>query len=302
MQKYFDFEVLIMDDHSTDSSKEYVESLQKEIDHLTYYQASEEIKDKEGKKWALAEAIAKAKNETLLFTDADCKPSSLSWIELMTSSMGGKTQIVLGIGQYENKSRWFDHLVQYETMFTAISYLGFALSGKAYMGVGRNLAYMKSIFDLDKNLNLDLASGDDDLFIQNVANHENTAICIDGQGQTISKSPESYSSWIKQKQRHHSTAFSYKFSVKLKLMLFKASNYIPNYLMILLFIKQFHPSLIAYIFVLRYLFSISLFSAVKRQLGFSQTIYLLPCYEIYFSLLDTWLAIKNLMKIRTKWK
>ena len=51
----------------------------------------------------------------------------------------------------------------------------FALAEEPYMGVGRNLAYKKSIFFNNKGFasHIFLPSGDDDLFIQDAAKKKN---------------------------------------------------------------------------------------------------------------------------------
>ena len=60
-------------------------------------------------------------------------------------------------------------------------YLGFALAGSPYMGIGRNLAYRKELFYQQKGFSahLNLQRGDDDLFINHVATPENTRVETD---------------------------------------------------------------------------------------------------------------------------
>ena len=301
-QKYPVFEVVLMDDHSSDGTLKFVKELQKKYKHLKYYKASDSIKNKEGKKWALAEAVSMTLYEKLLLTDADCRPSSLSWIEIMSSHFTAKNEIVLGIGQYIPKGKWFDNLIQYETSITAFSYLGFALKNRAYMGVGRNLAYSKRIFKPDYFEKENIASGDDDLFIQAAAKHDNTTICTEIKAQTLSESPSSYSDWISQKQRHFSTAFYYKPSVKIRLGVLKLSFYAPNFLILLLLALNYHTTLVISIAVIRWIFWLTIFSRLKEKLGFTHQIYLLPCYEFYFCLFDLWIAIINLKKKKIIWK
>ena len=52
-QRYKDFEVIVMDDHSSDQTKELILTLCKKHKKLRYLHASEEIEHKAGKKWAL---------------------------------------------------------------------------------------------------------------------------------------------------------------------------------------------------------------------------------------------------------
>ena len=55
-------------------------------------------------------------------------------------------EIVLGYGGYEKQLGFLNKLVRFDTFHVALQYLSYALIGKSYMGVGRNLAYKKSLF------------------------------------------------------------------------------------------------------------------------------------------------------------
>lgn len=301
-QKFAVFEVIVMDDHSEDGTAAYLKSLQKKYPNLTYLRASDEVREAEGKKHCLAEAIEKASNEYLLLTDADCRPGSLQWIRTMTSYFTGKTSIVLGIGQYRSNAKWFNGLIQYETFFTALSYLGFAMHGKPYMGVGRNLAYRKSLFMREEMLKYDLASGDDDLFVQQVATNENTDVCLDTGAQTWSEPPETYAEWYRQKLRHYSTAALYKRNIVWRLALLKATVYLPNFIAILLLLKDFHIPLVLALYFLRYVIYLSVLDRIRAKLGFTHPLILVPFYELYFAFFDLWLLISNKIRRRNRWK
>ena len=300
-QKYEEFEVLVLDDHSTDDTKKVIESFQEQFSHLTYIQASQEIKNKEGKKWAISEAIKFAKYDHLLFTDADCRPSSLIWIEEMMARLSAKTDIVLGVGHYYHTNRFYNRLIQYETLFTALQYLGMSLAGQPYMGVGRNLAYKRSVFNEDLMKSEDIASGDDDLFLQKVMTGENTDICINVKANTYSASPTSYSAWLWQKRRHNSAGKYYSKKILRRLTAVKLSFYLPNYLFLILLFLDFHASWCVFLFLSRWLIWTVALQKIRWKLGFSQPFYLLPCYEIYFSLFDGWMMFKNLTNNKINW-
>ena len=291
-QKYPDFEVIVIDDHSSDNSVALCEGMMKTQPKLRLLQASEQIKDKQGKKWALSEAIEKAKFRHLLFTDADCRPGSLLWIEEMASRFTGRRGIVLVIGEYNKSGKWFDGLVQYDTIMTAITYLSMAKRGMAYMGVGRNLAYQKRLFSRRIMTSDGLASGDDDLFVQRISGHGNTVICTEARSHTFSDPPESYRQWLRQKVRHNSTAWQYRRNLKIRLLLMKISFYTPNYLVFVMLILAFHPGLVIFVFTVRWLAWLAIFNRIRSKLGFDHAIFLLPCFEIYFSIHDVWTALR----------
>ena len=160
-----------------------------------------------GKKFPLSIGIKSSKHEILLLTDADCIPASENWIQKMQAGFSEGIEIVLGYGGYKKRKGLLNFLVRYEAFHTALQYLSMALGGLPYMGVGRNLAYKKSLFYQQKGFaaHHHLPGGDDDLFINSCASKRNTAVCIDQEAFTYSTPPATWKSWYLQKRRHNST-------------------------------------------------------------------------------------------------
>ena len=156
-----------------------------------------------GKKFPLSMGIRSAKYEIVLLTDADCVPASEFWIQKMQDAYDHDTEIVLGYGAYHKKAGILNKLIRFETFHTALQYLSYALAGKPYMGVGRNLSYKKDVFLRNKGFSSinQIPSGDDDLFINQVARAENTKIVIDPEAHTLSEPKRSWSEWMTQKYR-----------------------------------------------------------------------------------------------------
>jgi hypothetical protein len=93
-----------------------------------------------------------------------------------------------------------------------MQYLSFAMAGKPYMGVGRNLAYRKSVFFKNRGFasHLKIKSGDDDLFVNEIATKENTGIEFSPASFTRSVPEKKFSSWYYQKKRHLTTGKYYR--------------------------------------------------------------------------------------------
>lgn len=168
-QDYPKFEVIIANDHSSDNTLEVLSKFQESYTNLKVL----DIQDwhSGGKKAAITKAIFYAENELLLFTDADCIPSSNQWIKQMIAPFEEGVEIVLGYGAYRKEQGLLNLLIRFDTAEIALLSFGFAHAGKAYMGVGRNMAYRKSLFMNAKGFtnHLHISSGDDDLFVQQVA-------------------------------------------------------------------------------------------------------------------------------------
>jgi len=93
-------------------------------------------------------------------------------------------------------------------------------------------------------------SGDDDLFINKVANKKNTAIVIDADAITLSEPKNNFSEWIKQKNRHYTTAKFYKPRHKFLLGLYSVSQllFYPTFIAAIIF---FDWRFVLGVFVLR---------------------------------------------------
>ena len=165
--------------------------------------------------------IKASANEWLLLTDADCIPASKDWLSLMQRNFGQKTEIVLGYGGYKKEPGLLNLIIRFETAFTALFYLGLAKAGKPYMGVGRNLAYRKSLFYKNNGFasHTGLASGDDDLFINETATSENTVIEMHPDSFTWSSAEKRFVDWYRQKKRHLTTGSRYKTGSKYRLII-----------------------------------------------------------------------------------
>ena len=250
VQKYkTTHEVIVVNDNSLDESKYILEEYQRQFKQLQLVELKQEARFIPGKKFPLSIGIKTAKHEVVLLTDADCVPSSEFWIEKMQDGFSDGIEIVLGYGPLHKKHGFFNKMVRWETFHTALQYLSYAKSGMAYMGVGRNLSYKKSVFFRHKGFSAHnhVPGGDDDLFINNAATKKNTAIVIDKESFTLSEPANNWKQWIRQKKRHYSTSKYYKPLHKFLLGLYAFSLFLFYPLFIVsLFIFNWKLTLIAF--------------------------------------------------------
>jgi len=296
-------EVIVVNDNSFDDSKYLLEEFERNFKHLKIVELKQEAKMIPGKKFPLSVGIKTAKHEIVLLTDADCVPSSEHWIEKIQESYDDSTEIVLGYGAYHKKKGLLNRLIRWETFHTALQYLSYALAGKPYMGVGRNLSYKKVIFFRHKGFSSfnHISSGDDDLFINTAATKNNTKINISQEAFTLSDSPSNWNQWIKQKRRHYSTAKYYKPLHKFLLGLYSLSHFL--FFPILITAIAFYSwqwSLL--VFFIRFIIQIIILYPSMKKLNEKD---LFP----FFILLDLWMffyyfifSITLLMKPRASWK
>ncbi|MBN2215181.1 MAG: glycosyltransferase [Bacteroidales bacterium] len=211
-QDYPVYEVIVVNDCSNDHTDEVLGKYLKKYNHLRTTNISEDKKFSHGKKLAVTVGIKAAKHEILVFIDADCQPESDLWLARIQQHFTKEKSIVLGYGGYFRKNNLLNNYTRYETMTIAWQYFSYAMAGNPYMGVGRNLAYRKSLFFANKGFasHYHILSGDDDLFVNETANSHNTAVEFSRESHTRSEAKRILKEWLKQKRRHLTTCKYYK--------------------------------------------------------------------------------------------
>lgn len=210
-QDYPQFEVIVINDGDTDESEDYLTLLEEKYPHLYHSFVPDSSRYISRKKLAVTLGIKASKYEWLVFTEANCRPQSNQWLRLMARNFTSRTQVVLGYSGYEQGKGWLHKRVAFDNLFTSMRYIGFALAGSPYMGIGRNLAYRKELFYAQKGFSahLNLQRGDDDLFINHVATAENTRVETDANAIVRMQPVFRARDWREQKISYASTARLY---------------------------------------------------------------------------------------------
>ena len=224
-QKYPQFEVIVVNNNSVDRSSEVLDDYKKKYDFLKIITLNTEKHISKGKKLALTMGIKAAKYEHLVFTDADCSPTSNKWLNHMSHSFEGGKDIILGYGPYNDAKTWINKIIRFDTAWIGINYFSYALIQIPYMGVGRNLGYTKKAYHQVNGFksHYAMASGDDDLFIQEASQNASVGIQIKSESFCKSNAKTTLSDWINQKSRHYTTSVKYGFIKKVLLATYPVS-------------------------------------------------------------------------------
>ena len=304
-QNYPDFEIVLIDDASSDNTLEIFEAFEKEYQNVKLVKVENNEAFWGSKKFALTLGIKAATKPNLLFIDADCYPVTKQWIAEMSSCFDTQKSIVLGYGAYEKiKGSFLNKIIRFETLLTATQYFSWAKIGKPYMGVGRNLGYKKVEFFQANGFikHMQIRSGDDDLFVNQIANVHNTVLCLNPESFTYSEPKQTFTTWINQKRRHVATAKYYKNFDKIQLAIFYVSQLLFIILPIILLLFLFHWDIVLVLVAFRYLFAWICIGFSAGKLQEKDMLYLFPILEISLTIAQLHIFLINCISKPVHWK
>ena len=304
-QNYSNFEIVLIDDASNDETLDIFEEFEKTYTNIRLVKVANNEAFWGNKKFALTLGIKASKNEYLLFTDADCYPTSPNWIFEMSACFTTQKTIVLGYSGFEKIAGSFlNKLVRFENLFSSMQYLSFAKLGKPYQGNGRNLAFKKSeFFRTNGYINhIKIRSGADTLFVNEASNKENTTFCISENSFVKSKPKTTFASWFDLKRRNAVTAKKFTFFDKLQLTLFLVSQVLVISLSIILFSWLYQWQIVAALLSIRYLVAWLSFGYAAIKFNEKQLVYWFPIIEIALLFVQVNVAVSTLFSKPSQWK
>lgn len=302
-QDHPEFEIIVVEDRCNDGTYDYLYQETQHHARLRMVRVVHKPDHIQGKKFGLTLGIKAARYEWLVLTDADCRPSSNHWLYRMSECYDENTQIVLGFSPYQKSNTWLNALIRFESLLTGILYMAWAKLGKPYMGVGRNLAYTKSLFLNNKGFHehLEVVGGDDDLFVNRWANRFNTTTVTGTDAITLSKPKERWRDFFHQKLRHLSVGKYYRFSDKLLLSLFSFSWLLTWCLLPAIYFAPYNLVLLS-LFFTRWIALSTVMHQGSRQLGGTVEIWKVPVLDIIFAFYYLVTGLRALVVKRVKWK
>jgi len=289
-------EIIVVNHNSQDDTRYLLDEFKKTFKDLHIVNLEHEAIGIPGKKYPLSMGIKEARHEVVLLTDADCVPASEFWIQKMQDGYQNGIEVILGYSPYQKRPGLLNKIIRFETFHSALQYLSYALAGSPYMGVGRNLSYKKELFFRNKGFSAvnHLPGGDDDLFINKVANSHNTNIVIDPGTFTVSEPKKNFGEWMKQKSRHYNSGKFYKFKHQFLLGLYSFSHF--------LFYPAFIASLFAFdwrwvlgVFGIRFLVQAIVYYKSMEKLGEKDLF-------TWWWLLDLWMFLYYIIFLPALWK
>lgn len=145
MQAYDNFEVIVVDECSEDDTQDVLTEIQKDYPQLRCTRIFPDTKFRFTKKLAINIGVLAAKHDILLFSEINCRPSSMYWVKTMESYFDENTAAVVGFANYD----FTEQNVRNSRMFRFLRFIKMMVmvKNKKYIfGDGCNMAYRKSYY------------------------------------------------------------------------------------------------------------------------------------------------------------
>ena len=205
------FEVIVIDDHSTDDTSEVSE-------HFRVLHPEMNLKllkaTGSGKKQAISQALHAADNELVMVTDADCELPE-HWIEVMVDYfMNHNLKMLLGPVLLSPANTLFEKLQVLEHLSLIASTAGSAAIGMPVMCNGANMMYdRQAALDVEKyRTDMKIASGDDMFLMEQFIKHygsQSVKFLLDNEAIVKTETKPNLKSFFRQRSRWASKTKAY---------------------------------------------------------------------------------------------
>jgi cellulose synthase/poly-beta-1,6-N-acetylglucosamine synthase-like glycosyltransferase len=234
-QTYRNYEIIIINDRSTDNTRNIIAGVQKNSPHLKCIDITDVPDDMPAKKNALRAGISASTGEIICLTDGDCFPPE-KWIEKIVESFGPDIGVVAGYSpyipppmEYSTAGKKLMHdFIAYEEIRAAGWSAGSIGLNYGWLCTGRNFSYRRKVYEeIDGFEKIKMSvSGDDDLFLQAVRRNTDWKITYNLYASTFvpTAPPGSFGSFAMQRKRHFSAAKYFPLNMKLFFSLYHFSN------------------------------------------------------------------------------
>jgi glycosyltransferase involved in cell wall biosynthesis len=291
------FELIIVDDNSTDDTFMMLESLKDKYSNLKLYRAGEKIYP--AKKGALAVGITRAENPYIIITDGDCKVDK-EWIQSYNNKFQDGCELVFGAAPFYQQNSMVNKISCYENLRSSVLTFSAAGLGIPYSAAARNYGFMKSAFlkiGGYKNT-LETAGGDDDLLLREaVKNKFKIGVITEKDSAVFSYTKSRLKDYLLQKTRHTKTSLYYLPSRKLVLALFHLFNLLLLFSPVLIFIN-FN---FLFPFLIKIFTDTVLVLKTQRRFFYRFRIYEIVYLQVIYELLII-INFFNALFRKTKWK
>lgn len=303
-QEYPDYEVIVVNMASQDETEAILLRTKEVYPHLKIVNMCKNINKFTGKKYPLSIGIRSAKNNIILVSESDTKPSSFQWIREMVNGFLSGDSITIGYTALKTGDGFFSWLINYDNLTLFMNYLSLSMLGVSFMGEGRNLAYKRDMF-FKKGAFIsyyNLISGEDDIFINKVANSGNTTVNLNTNAINETIIEELFYDWKLKKHRHYQSVKHFHFFDRIVTSLVPVSTVLLYGVIALAIVFHFPWEWCAMVVLIKWIIQIIVYFKASIRLKTKKIAIFAPLFEILFLFVNTIFKLQSLRRKKNKWK
>lgn len=180
------FEIIVSNDGCNNAIEDLVKRMTPRFHDMRVTFVPDEARSLSRRKMALTLGVKAAKYDIVVLTYADSIINSTHWIASVASLFEPEKDVVIGPAIPKRLyGRGLPRIMRrLDIELTTLTWISSALRGKAFRGEGHNLAFRKQTFFDHKGYarTLNLHYGDDDMFVDEISDKNNTAVNIRPEG------------------------------------------------------------------------------------------------------------------------
>ena len=181
-----EYEIIISSDGRNEDIDGVVKRLMSKFNRMRVTFVPDEARSLSRRKMAFTLGIKAAQHDIVLLTYADTIVGSKKWLASIASQFTPGKDVVIGAAIPKRLyGRGIPRMMRrLDLELTTLTWISSAIGRKAFRGEGHNLAFRKEIFFEHKGYSrtLNLHYGDDDLFVREISNRDNTAVNLRSEG------------------------------------------------------------------------------------------------------------------------
>jgi len=298
-QDYPDFEVVVVDDCSSDGTEWYLAGLKLESHRIKTSRIIQETDFPNA--LVITIGVRAATKEWLIFLNPLCRVGSKDWLKSFAAGINQKTEAVFGYTRYVNHEGSMQKLIRYENLDA------FLLSGSArYFGLPMPITDMNMAYKRERFLELkgfagvlDARFSENELYINKISRRKNTTLLLDRSSIVDFKGDTDWYDGMNFKKKHLLLKRKFTFGQNVFLSINSLSRLAFDILMILLVIISPWRFYVAGVYVFKIIHEMIWGLVAAKRLGEKK---LLPSLIIYRSLVPILSFILSVKQLFTRKK
>lgn len=304
-QDYPVYEVVLVSVGTTANFEDELMMRRARYDNLTTTRIAQDPKFPISTKMALNVGIKAAKYDHIIILTPDAYPVSQKWLPLMAKGFAG-SDVVIGYCGLEARKGITNRLHRCSRLMMSVRYLSSAIRGVPYRGILQNLGLTKQAYFDAKGFNhLNMNIGEDDLFIQRIANRGNTGIVMNPHATMRQRTWDTGGRWRARRRFYSYTFRFYPPGVKAYIsteLISRALFFASAIAALLLFPCEVMIG-VGVVILLRLLLVMRLTARVSRRLGERGLVWASLLYDLWAPVSEATLSIsRSTRKVSGVWR